>query len=84
MDEITEMMRMLSSKRVMERRIAIRLLKARIRSNGDFLATLSLRYVSEHDPCYTVRNIARQALYSDESAPDEKAVWDKAYSFHRD
>jgi hypothetical protein len=47
------------------------------------MASLSLKYVSEHDPCYTIRNIARQALYLGDAAPGAKVTWDKAYMFHQ-
>jgi len=74
---------MLSSDKVMERRAAIRLLKEQIRQGNSSLASLSLKYVSEHDPCYTIRNIARQALYLSDTAPEAKVVWDKSYMFRK-
>ncbi len=81
--EDLNIMHMLSSDKVMERRAAIRLLKEQIRDGRGFLASLSLKYVSEHDPCYTIRNIARQALYLCDNAPEAKVTWDKAYMFRK-
>ena len=81
--ESLNIMHMLSSGKVMERRIAIRLLKEQIREGNGSLALLSLKYVSEHDPCYTIRNIARQALYLGSTAPEAKVVWDKSYMFRK-
>jgi hypothetical protein len=76
-------MHMLSSGKVMERRAAIRLMKEQMREGKGFLALLSLRYVSEHDPCYTIRNVARQALYIGNAYPESKVLWDKAYLFRK-
>ncbi len=81
--ESLNIMHMLSSDKVMERRVAIRLLKEQIREGNGSLALLSLKYVSEHDPCYTIRNIARQALYLGGTTPEAKVVWDKSYMFRK-
>jgi hypothetical protein len=78
MEDVSTLLHMLSSKRVMERKLAIKLLKKHIGSS--YLAALSLQYVSEHDPCYTVRNIARQTVQPFKSTNDD-VVWEKVFSF---
>jgi hypothetical protein len=77
-----EMMHMLSSKSVLERKSAIQVLKNRLKcGSGTYMSILSLRYMAEHDPAYTVRNTARQALYMRGVEADDPIVWDKAYAF---
>jgi len=78
MENVSTLLHMLSSKRVMERKLAIKLMKQHIGSS--YLAGLSLQYVSEHDPSYTVRNIARQAVQPSRPINDA-AVWEKVFSF---
>jgi len=75
---------MLSSKRVMERKAAIRRLKAHLSRHDGYIARLSLHYVSEHDPCYTVRNIARQAFYSARGQPPAQGGWEKVFLFQKE
>ena len=72
---------MLSSKSVMARKAGIRMLKQSIASGSGYMAALTLRYVAEHDPVWTVRNTARAALYVHGFGAEEKVVWDKAYAF---
>jgi hypothetical protein len=81
MDEITAIMELLSSKSVLTRRVAIRQLSAHLHMKDAYMARLSLHYVSEHDPAWTVRNIARQAFYRIGAPPSKDATWDKAYVF---
>lgn len=71
----------LSSRKVLERKKAIRELVRYIHHPGGYLARLSLHYVSVHDPSYTVRNIARQAFYRIGGPPSDTHSWDKAYLF---
>ncbi len=78
MDEMS-VLYMLSSKRVLVRKAAIKELKDHLRDSH--MARLSLRYVSEHDPCYTVRNIARQAVQGFEAASRHEASWERTYLF---
>jgi hypothetical protein len=80
MIDTPQILRMLSSRSVMQRKAAITMLR-RSPGSGGYLAVLSLRYMAEHDPCYTVRNTARQALYSYNVVPEDGIVWDKSYSF---
>lgn len=69
----------LSSRSILDRKKAIKDL-TKFNPNS-YLTRLSLHYVSIHDPCYTVRNIARQA-YSRLGADQNKCVvWDKSYLF---
>jgi hypothetical protein len=85
MDDVTaHLLKRLSSRSVMERKAAIRELRRHIRSGGPHIARLSLHYVSEHDPCYTVRNIARQAFYSLHSPPPDAGAWEKVFLFHKE
>lgn len=79
MEEVNTLLHMLSSRSIMQRKVAIRLLKKHMKG-GSYLAGLSLQYVSIHDPCYTVRNIARQALYPSQP-PNGATVWEKVFSF---
>ncbi len=81
MDEIAAIMEMLSSKSVLTRRAAIKQLSAHLHMKDAYMARLSLHYVSEHDPAWTVRNIARQAFYRIGVPPARDAAWDKAYVF---
>jgi hypothetical protein len=78
-DHIADIMKKLSSRSIMERKAAIKELKEHIRH--EHMAKLLLHYVSEHDPSYTVRNIARQAFYAS-GEPPEQASWEKHFVFH--
>ena len=78
-EDIAGIMKKLSSKSILERKTAIRELKSHIRNEN--MARLLLQYVAEHDPSYTVRNIARQAFYA-AGEPPEAAAWEKHYVFH--
>jgi len=80
MDELTIMAGMLTSKSVMARKEAIKLLKRHVRE-GSRIAALSLLYVAEHDPCYTVRNMARQAYYCIGEPPDTSGSWETVHIF---
>lgn len=71
----------LSSRKVMERKSAIRALMTHIPRKEGYLARLSLHYVSIHDPCYTVRNLARQAFYRIGEPPPQDQAWDRTYLF---
>lgn len=84
MNDFSNLLRMLSSKSVMERKRAIRHLKARMRHEHGYMARLSLQYVSEHDPCYTVRNIARQAFYSARAPPPQPGNWERVFLFQKE
>lgn len=77
--EIAGIMKKLSSKSILERKNAIKALKTHIKDQH--MARLLLQYVAEHDPSYTVRNIARQAFYA-AGEPPEAAAWEKHYVFH--
>ncbi|MFH1521099.1 MAG: hypothetical protein ABID61_05630 [Candidatus Micrarchaeota archaeon] len=76
-DTIAFLIKKLSSKSVMERKEAIKELKHHVQSSGNHLARLSLDYISEHDPSYTVRNLAKQALSSQIKQP----VWERTHLF---
>ncbi|MBN1169984.1 hypothetical protein JXA56_03090 [Candidatus Micrarchaeota archaeon] len=78
---IESLLKKLSSKSVMERKKAIRDISSYLGHREGYLARLSLHYISLHDPCYTVRNTARQAFYKAGIEPAEDAVWDKTYLF---
>ncbi|MEW6721637.1 MAG: hypothetical protein AB1324_00075 [Candidatus Micrarchaeota archaeon] len=80
-DDMTGIMRRLSSRRVLERKDAIKALRERLSGEEAYFARLCLQYVSEHDPCYTVRNIARQAFYRISAPPEGDSGWEKAYIF---
>jgi hypothetical protein len=80
MKKIHSILNRLSSKSICERKKAIKELMRHIR-HKDFLARLSLHYVSVHDPSYSVRNIARQAFYKIGEPPSTDLTWDKAYLF---
>ncbi|MCI0504039.1 hypothetical protein L0Y65_04980 [Candidatus Micrarchaeota archaeon] len=85
MDEsISRILDRLSSRSVMERKAAIRELKGHIAKSDGFMARLSLHYVSEHDPSYTVRNIARQAFYTQRAPPPANGNWERVYLFHKE
>lgn len=81
MDKITEIMRLLSSKSVIERKRAIKELRKHIHGQHSHVACLSLHYVSEHDPSYTVRNIARQAFYTAGISPPQSGGWERVFVF---
>lgn len=83
-EDISDLLHRLSSKSVMERKSAIKQLKRTLFGGSGYLAALSLVYVSEHDPSFTVRNIARQALYARPMPVDQNIAWDKVYSFWND
>jgi hypothetical protein len=76
-DSIVYLMKKLSSKSICERKAAIKALKRHVNSNNAPIASLSLNYVCEHDPSFTVRNLARQAL----SEQKINAVWEKTHIF---
>lgn len=80
MDDMEIMIGMLTSKSVMERKEAIKLLKPHVRE-GSSIAALSLLYVAEHDPCYTVRNMARQAYYCIGQPPETSGSWETVRIF---
>jgi len=77
--DISEIMKQLSSKSVAKRKRAIIRLKRHLRN--DNLARLCLHYISDHDPCYTVRNIARQAFYV-VGEPPPAGSWERHHLFH--
>ena len=79
-----EVIHKLSSRSVLARKRAIQELKDLLKGQGSYMAVLSLRYMAEHDPAYTVRNIARQALYMRGIQADDGIVWDKAYAFGKE
>ncbi|MFH0737430.1 MAG: hypothetical protein V1827_03005 [Candidatus Micrarchaeota archaeon] len=81
MDELHILIQQLSEKSVMKRKRAIIALKAHMHRHDAHLARLCLHYVSEHDPCYTVRNIARQAFYLI-GEPPEEGSWERHHLFH--
>jgi hypothetical protein len=81
MDELSTIMEKLASRSVLERKSAIRQLSPHLHRKEAYLARLSLHYISQHDPAYTVRNIARQAFYRVGEPPSADGVWDKAYAF---
>jgi hypothetical protein len=83
-DCISTILEKLSSKSVLERKAAIRELKAHIGHGDGYMARLSLHYVAEHDPSYTVRNIARQAFYKIREPPPSAGNWERAYLFHKE
>jgi hypothetical protein len=83
-DDIARIVERLSSRKVLERKAAIRELKEHISGGDAFMARLSLHYVAEHDPSYTVRNIARQAFYRLRAPPPSNGTWEKAYLFHKE
>jgi len=80
-DNIHEQIHSLSSKSVMKRKLAIKELMKYLGHKEGHLARLSLHYVSEHDPCYTVRNIARQAFYRSGMPPEGNYSWEKTHFF---
>jgi hypothetical protein len=75
-DTVAFLIRKLSSKSVMKRKEAIRQLKQMIQHSH--LARLSLEYISEHDPSYTVRNLARQV------STQKQTIWEKTHIFSAD
>lgn len=82
-DEISKIIAMLSSRSVLERKSAIKELKKHLSRRNACIARLCLQYVSEHDPVFTVRNIARQAAYRLDS-PEARGCWEKSYLFHKE
>ncbi len=80
-EELSMIIGKLSSKRVMQRKAAIKALKARLGGQDGHMARLALHYVAEHDPCYTVRNVARQAFYKVSAPPESGASWERAFVF---
>jgi len=80
-DKIKNAIRKLSSKRIMERKQAVKELTEFLKHKDGYLARLSLHYVSEHDPSFTVRNIARQAFYRIGGPPKATGGWERAYHF---
>jgi len=83
-DDIARIVERLSSRRVLERKAAIRELKEHLSGGDSCIARLSLHYVAEHDPSYTVRNIAKQAFYRIRAPPPSAGTWEKAYLFHKE
>jgi len=81
MDGLHLIIQQLSDKSVMTRKKAIARLKAHLHRHDAHLARLCLHYVSVHDPCYTVRNIARQAFYTVGEPPAE-GNWERHRVFH--
>lgn len=69
----------LSCKRALVRKQGIKELKGHLGSNH--MARISLHYISEHDPNFTVRTLARRAFFDIAVIPDEPHAWDKTYSF---
>jgi hypothetical protein len=81
-ERIKENLRRLSSKKVMERKEAIKALARLLHHQDAYLVRLSLHYVSLHDPSYTVRNLARQAFYRIGEPPSADVhSWERAYLF---
>ena len=80
-DKIKKSMQKLSSKKVTERKQAIKELIGYLHHKDGYLARLSLHYVSEHDPSYTVRNIARQAFYRIGGPPKNTGTWERTHFF---
>ncbi len=80
-DEIKKSIQKLSSKMVMERKQALKELIRYLDHKDGYLARLSLLYVAEHDPSYTVRNIARQAFYRIGGPPKNPCIWERTYFF---
>jgi hypothetical protein len=80
-DEIGRILTKLSSKSVLKRKEAIKELKPHLHTQNEHIARLSLHYVAEHDPCYTVRNIARQASYSVTIPNESNSSWEKTFVF---
>ena len=78
MDELSIIVKQLSSKSAIERKKAIMKLKKHLHKSN--LARLCLHYVSEHDPSYTVRNIARQAFYTI-GEPPSTGSWERHHLF---
>lgn len=81
MNELSEIIKKLASKSVIDRKKAIMELKQHLHKSDAHLARLCLQYVSEHDPSFTVRNIARQAFYI-VGEPPSAGSWEKHHLFH--
>ena len=82
--KIQQILERLSSSSVLQRKAAIRELREYLGHEDGFMARLSLHYMAEHDPSYTVRNIARQAFYRIRSGPPGEGSWEKSYLFHKE
>lgn len=81
-DDVTKILGMLSSRSVTDRKKAIKALKRHICGPHSNVVRLSLHYISEHDPHYTVRNLAKQAFYmAGVAPPPQSAAWERAYAF---
>lgn len=80
-DKLAEITRMLSSRKVTERKLAIKELKKHIHGPHAHMMRLSLQYISEHDPCYTIRNLAKQAFYTSGIAPPQNGGWERVFVF---
>lgn len=80
MEKMARLIKMLSSKSVLDRKAAVMELKSELKC-GNNLASLTLYYVSEHDPAYTIRNLARQAFYISGTNPPKSGEWERAYLF---
>jgi len=81
-EDIDEILKMLSSKSVVDRKQAIKALKPYIHGPHAHMLRLSLHYISEHDPSYTVRNLAKQAFYmAGVEPPPHDAAWERVYAF---
>ncbi|NYZ73775.1 hypothetical protein H0O00_01405 [Candidatus Micrarchaeota archaeon] len=80
-DDIAEIIRMLSSRSVVERKRAIRELKKHMHGPHSHMLRLSLQYMAEHDPCYTVRNIAKQAFYITGVSMPQNGGWERVFVF---
>jgi hypothetical protein len=85
-DETAELLEKLSSRSVLVRKQAIRELRWHARNSDGHIARLCLHYMSEHDPSYTVRNIAKQAFYQISLIPPSAGGWERvhAFSIHED
>jgi hypothetical protein len=78
---LAALLELLSNRRVLKRKEAIKRLRAYLHRQDAYLMWLSLHYVSEHDPTYTVRNLARQAFYGAGIPLPKGALWDEAHIF---
>ncbi len=80
-DKTADIIRMLSSRSVVERKLAIKELKRHINGPHGHMLRLSLQYMAEHDPSYTVRNIARQAFYTTGVSLPQNGGWERVFVF---
>jgi hypothetical protein len=83
-EKILQILEKLSGRSVLGRKAAIRELRDYLGQHDGYMARLSLHYVAEHDPSYTVRNIARQAFYRVRAEPPDSGSWERAYLFHKE